>query len=102
MTLKLRREKGKLKVHRSHMPGGKKFSFKGHPEAKENLEREAKRLETKLRPGKRCSDCSNISESRTSKGRQYYCKEKRIWIPERKYHKKRKCGRFEPLAYTGR
>jgi len=51
------------------MPGGKKFSFKGHPEAKETLEKEAKRLETELRPGKRCSDCRNIAESRTSKGR---------------------------------
>lgn len=101
MALKLRREKGKLKVHRSHMPGGKKFPFKGHPEVKENLERGAERLETELRPGKRCSDCRNIVESRTNKGRQYYCAAKGIWIPERKYHKKRKCGRFQPLADTG-
>jgi len=55
-----------------------------------------------LETGKRCSDCRNIGENRTtSKGRRYYCKEKGIWIPERKYNRKRKCGRFNPLAYTG-
>jgi len=73
-------------------------SFKGHLKAKEALEREAKRLETESRRGKRCSYCRNIETSMVQYKRYYYCPVKGIRIPERKYHKKRKCGRFEPLT----
>lgn len=48
----------------------------------------------------RCSDCQNPEELITNQGRRFYCKVKGIWIPERKYDRKRKCGRFEPLKQT--
>jgi len=49
----------------------------------------------------RCSDCRNIEINITREGKRYYCKEKGIWIPERKYERKRKCGWSKPLADTG-
>lgn len=49
MTLKIRREHGKPKVHRSHMPGGRRFPLKGHQKYAEKLARQAERLEAELR-----------------------------------------------------
>jgi len=51
--------------------------------------------------GKRCSECQNIEEVRTIKGVRYYCKEKGIWIPPRKYENKRKCGKFIAISSLG-
>lgn len=47
MALKLRREKGKLKQHRSHLTG--KGRFKLRPGLADQLARKAKKLEKELR-----------------------------------------------------
>ena len=43
MSTKLRREKGRLKLHRSHV-SGKRFSFRGHLEFADRLAKQAKKL----------------------------------------------------------
>jgi len=47
----------------------------------------------------RCSNCLNNEDWITARSHYHYCNPKEIWIPERKYERKRKCGKFKPLPW---
>lgn len=47
----------------------------------------------------RCSNCLNNEDWMTNHGLYHYCNPKEIWIPERKYERRRKCGKFKPLPW---
>jgi len=50
----------------------------------------------------RCADCLNSMEYITNRGRHVWCESRRIWIPARKYYRRRKCSKFglNPIAQT--
>jgi len=43
----------------------------------------------------RCSECKFPEPHVANKETRYWCPEKGIWIPWRKYKIKRRCGKFE-------
>lgn len=47
----------------------------------------------------RCCNCLNNEDYMTNRGHFHYCNPKQIWIPERKYERRRKCGKFKPLPW---
>ena len=47
----------------------------------------------------RCSNCLNNEDLITTQFHHHYCNVKDIWIPERKYWRRRKCGKFKPLPW---
>jgi len=47
----------------------------------------------------RCCNCLNNEDYITNRSYFHYCNPKQIWIPERKYERRRKCGKFKPLPW---
>lgn len=47
----------------------------------------------------RCCDCLDNVDLMTLYWQRHYCNVKEIWIPERKYWRRRKCGKFKPLPW---